>query len=159
MKKFLWALVAGGLLSSCSTVSVTKSQRYPQVYAERPVSILVMPPINRSTKVDAKALFYSSLIVPLSQRGYYVFPPLLTMEILKEESAYDAERRSQVGSGDRSQRIRTYNFPQGRVTDHRIGLTLYKIDSIMDGALDELIDTLVTADQAEKLKRGQQDTI
>lgn len=77
----------------------------------------------------------------------------------KRESAYDAERRSQVGSGDRSQRIRTYNFPQGRVTDHRIGLTLYKIDSIMDGALDELIDALVTADQAEKLKRGQQDAI
>ena len=77
----------------------------------------------------------------------------------KRESAYDAERRSQVGSGDRSQRIRTYNFPQGRVTDHRIGLTLYKIDSIMDGARDELIDALVTADQAEKLKRGQQDTI
>ena len=77
----------------------------------------------------------------------------------KRESAYDAERRSQVGSGDRSQRIRTYNFPQGRVTDHRIGLTLYKIDSIMDGALDELIDALDTADQAEKLKRGQQDTI
>ena len=77
----------------------------------------------------------------------------------KRESAYDAERRSQVGSGDRSQRIRTYNFPQGRVTDHRIGLTLYKIDSIMDGALDELLDALVTADQAEKLKRGQQDTI
>ena len=77
----------------------------------------------------------------------------------KRESAYDAERRSQVGSGDRSQRIRTYNFPQGRVTDHRIGLTLYKIDSIMDGARDELIDALVTADQAEKLKHGQQDTI
>ena len=74
----------------------------------------------------------------------------------KGESAYDAERRSQVGSGDRSQRIRTYNFPQGRVTDHRIGLTLYKIDAIMDGALDELIDALVTADQAEKLKQGQE---
>lgn len=74
----------------------------------------------------------------------------------KRESAYDAERRSQVGSGDRSQRIRTYNFPQGRVTDHRIGLTLYKIDTIMDGALDELIDALVTADQAEKLKQGQE---
>ena len=70
----------------------------------------------------------------------------------KRESAYDAERRSQVGSGDRSQRIRTYNFPQGRVTDHRIGLTLYKIDAIMDGDLDELIDALVTADQAERLK-------
>ena len=74
----------------------------------------------------------------------------------KRESAYDAERRSQVGSGDRSQRIRTYNFPQGRVTDHRIGLTLYKIDVIMDGARDELIDALVTADQAEKLKQGQE---
>ena len=74
----------------------------------------------------------------------------------KRESAYDAERRSQVGSGDRSQRSRTYNFPQGRVTDHRIGLTLYKIDAIMDGALDELIDALVTADQAEKLKQGQE---
>ncbi len=74
----------------------------------------------------------------------------------KRESAYDAERRSQVGSGDRSQRIRTYNFQQGRVTDHRIGLTLYKIDAIMDGALDELIDALVTADQAEKLKQGQE---
>ena len=74
----------------------------------------------------------------------------------KRESAYDAERRSQVGSGDRSQRIRTYNFPQGRVTDHRIGLTLYKIDAIMDGDLDELIDALVTADQAEKLRQGQE---
>ena len=61
-----------------------------------------------------------------------------------------------MGSGDRSQRIRTYNFPQGRVTDHRIGLTLYKIDAIMDGDLDELIDALVTADQAERLKQGQE---
>ena len=60
-----------------------------------------------------------------------------------------------MGSGDRSERIRTYNFPQGRVTDHRIGLTLYKIDSIMDGDLDELIDALVTADQAEKLVSGE----
>ena len=74
----------------------------------------------------------------------------------KRESAYDAERRSQVGSGDRSQRIRTYNFPQGRVTDHRIGLTLYKFDAIMDGGLDELIDALVTADQAERLRQGQE---
>ena len=70
----------------------------------------------------------------------------------KRESAYDAERRSQVGSGDRSQRIRTYNFPQGRVTDHRIGLTLYKIDNILNGDLDEIIDALAAADQAERLK-------
>ena len=81
---------------------------------------------------------------------------LYEVEREKRESAYDAERRSQVGSGDRSQRIRTYNFPQGRVTDHRIGLTLYKIDAIMDGGLDELIDALVTADQAERLRQGQE---
>ena len=64
-------------------------------------------------------------------------------------------RRSQVGSGMRNERIRTYNFPQGRVTDHRVGLTLYKIDAVMDGDLDEIIDTLATADQAEKLKMAK----
>ena len=63
-----------------------------------------------------------------------------------------AERRSQVGTGMRNERIRTYNFPQGRLTDHRIGLTLYKIDSVMDGDLDEIIDALLLAEQAEKLK-------
>lgn len=68
------------------------------------------------------------------------------------DSQVSSERRSQVGTGMRNERIRTYNFPQGRVTDHRIGLTLYKIDAIMDGDLDELIDALVTADQAEKLR-------
>ena len=72
----------------------------------------------------------------------------------KQASERADERRSQVGSGMRNERIRTYNFPQGRVTDHRIGLTLYKIDAIMDGDLDELIDALVTADQAEKLREG-----
>ena len=81
---------------------------------------------------------------------------LLDMEQQKQHNAIAAERRSQIGSGDRSERIRTYNFPQGRVTDHRIGLTLYKIDSIMNGALDEVIDALVTADQAEKLKTSEQ---
>ena len=63
-----------------------------------------------------------------------------------------ADRKSQVGTGDRSERIRTYNFPQGRVTDHRIGLTLYKIEAIMNGDIDEIIDALTTTDQAEKLK-------
>ena len=64
-------------------------------------------------------------------------------------------RRSQGGTGMRNERIRTYNFPQGRVTDHRVGLTLYKIDAVMDGAIDEIIDALATADQAEKLKNSQ----
>ena len=70
----------------------------------------------------------------------------------KRDAAVAAERRSQVGTGMRNERIRTYNFPQRRVTDHRINLTLYKIDQIMNGALDELIDALITADQAERLK-------
>ena len=70
----------------------------------------------------------------------------------KVEGAYTAQRRSQVGTGMRNERIRTYNFPQGRVTDHRIGLTLYKIDTIMDGDLNEVINALVTADQAERLR-------
>ena len=62
------------------------------------------------------------------------------------------DRKSQVGTGDRSERIRTYNYPQGRITDHRIGLTLYKLESFMDGDLNEMINSLITADQAEKMK-------
>ena len=65
------------------------------------------------------------------------------------------QRRSQVGTGMRNERIRTYNFPQGRLTDHRIGLTLYKLESVMNGDLDEIIDGLTTAEQAEKLKNSQ----
>ena len=83
---------------------------------------------------------------------------LYDIEQERINSAVTSERRSQVGTGMRNERIRTYNFPQGRVTDHRIGLTLYKIDAIMDGNLDELIDALVTADQAEKLQSSQSDT-
>ncbi len=82
---------------------------------------------------------------------------LLDIKVREQNDKIATERRSQVGSGDRSERIRTYNFPQGRVTDHRIGLTLYKIGSILDGDLDELLDALMTADQAEKLKQAQQD--
>ena len=82
---------------------------------------------------------------------------LYEIEQERINSEVTSERRSQVGTGMRNERIRTYNFPQGRVTDHRIGLTLYKIDAIMDGDLDELIDALVTADQAEKLQRSERD--
>lgn len=77
---------------------------------------------------------------------------LLEEKTAKQNAEIAGERRSQVGTGDRSERIRTYNFPQGRVSDHRIGLTLYKIEAIMNGDLDEIIDALVTADTAEKLK-------
>lgn len=76
---------------------------------------------------------------------------ILEMETEKKNAEIAGERRAQVGTGDRSERIRTYNYPQGRVTDHRIGLTLYKIDSILNGSLDEVIDALITADTAKKL--------
>lgn len=70
----------------------------------------------------------------------------------EQNDAVSAERRSQVGSGDRSERIRTYNFPQGRVTDHRINMTIYKLDNFLDGEIDDIVDGLITADQAEKMK-------
>ena len=79
---------------------------------------------------------------------------LYQMEQERIESEYSGQRRSQVGSGMRNEKIRTYNFPQSRVTDHRIGLTLYKIDSVMNGDLDEIIGALIAADQAEKLRES-----
>ena len=80
---------------------------------------------------------------------------LYEAEQAKQNAEFAAERRSQVGTGDRSERIRTYNYPQGRITDHRIGLTIYKFDDMLNGSLDEMIDALITADRAAKL----QDTI
>jgi peptide chain release factor 1 len=75
-------------------------------------------------------------------------------DLAKEEAEREqaAARRSQVGTGERSERVRTYNYPQGRVTDHRIGLTLYKLDAILDGDIDEIIDALITADQIAQLE-------
>ncbi len=77
---------------------------------------------------------------------------LYDLKLQEQQSEIAAERKSQIGSGDRSERIRTYNFPQGRCTEHRIGMTLYKLDSILDGDIDEIIDGLITNDQAEKMK-------
>ena len=76
---------------------------------------------------------------------------LYDLEMQKQQEEIAGQRKSQVGSGDRSERIRTYNFPQGRVSDHRIGLTLYKLDTFLDGDLDEIIDGLITDDQAKKM--------
>lgn len=77
---------------------------------------------------------------------------LYDLMVQEQNKEISEARKSQVGSGDRSERIRTYNFPQGRVSDHRIGLTLYKLDNILDGDIDEIIDALITHDQAEKMK-------
>ena len=79
------------------------------------------------------------------------------MELAKQHDAEAEARRSQIGTGDRSEKIRTYNYPQGRVTDHRIKLTLHKLDSIMNGDLDELIDSLTAADQAAKLSNMEEE--
>ena len=78
---------------------------------------------------------------------------LYDLELQKKQDAEAAERRSQIGTGDRSEKIRTYNFPQGRVTDHRINLTLYKLDKIMNGDIQEIIDACIAADQAAKLAK------
>ena len=92
MKKILYLALVVTLFASCAPVKLaTKSVTYKTLYDEKPLSILALPPINKSTKVEAKELFYSSLAVPFTLNGYYVMPPLLTMEILKEESAYDSE--------------------------------------------------------------------
>jgi hypothetical protein len=95
MKRVIFLLGIAGvmLLSSCSlTKPLPKSQVYHGFYDERPLAVLIMPPINRTTNVEAKEFFYTTLGMPLSNAGYYVIPPFLSMEILKRESAYDAER-------------------------------------------------------------------
>lgn len=84
-----------------------------------------------------------------------LYARLYDMEIEKHNAEIAGERKAQVGTGNRNERIRTYNFPQGRVTDHRVNLTLYKIDAIMEGEIDEIIDTLSAAEQAEKLKSNE----
>ncbi len=82
---------------------------------------------------------------------------LYDLEQEKQHAEISAERKSQIGRGNRNERIRTYNYPQGRVTDHRIGLTLHRLDSIIDGDLDEVMDALITTEQAERLKAGSED--
>ncbi len=70
----------------------------------------------------------------------------------KQDSEITNERRTQVGSGDRSEKIRTYNYPQGRITDHRIGMSIYQMENFLNGDIDEMVDNLITADRAERLK-------
>ncbi len=79
---------------------------------------------------------------------------LYEMEVEKQRAALEGERRGQVGTGERSEKIRTYNYPQNRVTDHRVGITSYNLPAVMVGDLDQFIDALITQDQAEKLGGG-----
>lgn len=93
MKKIIYTIVIiTALISSCTTKSkIPKSTAYEGIYSEKPLSVLLMPPINKSTNVEAKEYFHSTLNIPIANAGYYVIPPFLSMEILKKESAYDAE--------------------------------------------------------------------
>ena len=81
---------------------------------------------------------------------------LYNIEKEKRDAELANERKSQVGTGDRSEKIRTYNYPQGRITDHRIGLSIYQMENFLNGNLDEMIDSLIAADRAEKLKGGEE---
>ncbi len=80
---------------------------------------------------------------------------LYDLEMRKKEESLSSERKTQIGTGDRSERIRTYNYPQGRVTDHRIGMTLYSLENFLNGKIDEMVDALITADRAEQLKASE----
>lgn len=91
MKKYILLAIVPLLLASCAE-KVTRAMRYPKMYEEKPVSIVIMPPINETQHVEAKDYFYTTLYAPLCERGYYVFSPLLTMELFQSESAYDAEQ-------------------------------------------------------------------
>jgi peptide chain release factor 1 len=81
---------------------------------------------------------------------------LYQIEKEKQDKALESERRSQLGSGDRSEKIRTYNYPQGRITDHRIGLSIFQFENFLNGDLDEMIDNLIATDRAEKLKGNEE---
>ena len=91
MKRIVYIILAALVLTSCGSATLTRSSLYPKMYEEKPVTLLVMPPINNSANVDAKELLYTSISRPLAEAGYYVISPTLAMEILKHESAYDAE--------------------------------------------------------------------
>ena len=91
MKRILSLSVAVAIISSCGVSKVTRGEQYAKMYEEKPVTLLVMPPINNTTNVEAKEFLYTSISRPLAEAGYYVISPLLAMDVLKAESAYDAE--------------------------------------------------------------------
>lgn len=92
MKKSIYLLLVSALLASCiSPTNLTRSKNYPKMYENKPVAILVMPPINKTVNVEAKEYFYTSMAMPLCEKGYYVISPFLAMDLLKSESAYDSE--------------------------------------------------------------------
>ena len=92
MKKYMILGLVALLMSSCATKQITRLEQYPKMYEEKPLTIAVMPPINQTNFVEAKDYFYTTLYAPLCEKGYYVYSPMMTMEMFQSESAYDAEQ-------------------------------------------------------------------
>ena len=92
MKKYMILGLVALLMSSCATKQITRLEQYPKMYEEKPLTIVVMPPINQTNFVEAKDYFYTTLYAPLCEKGYYVYSPMMTMEMFQSESAYDAEQ-------------------------------------------------------------------
>ena len=161
----------GGIHTSTATVAIMpEAEEFDVVIDDKDIRIDVMRAsgnggqcVNttdsavRLTHIPTGIVIYSQTEKSQLQNKEKAFrllrSKLYDMELERRQNEEAAERRSQIGTGDRSEKIRTYNFPQGRVTDHRIKLTLYKIDAIMDGDIQELIDSLIAADQAAKLAK------
>ena len=146
----------GRIHTSTITVAVMpEAEEVDVVIDEKDIRIDVMRASGNggqcvnTTDSAVRLTHYPTGIVIYSQTEY-------DLELEKKQASEAAERRSQIGTGDRSEKIRTYNFPQGRVTDHRIKLTLHKLDSILNGDLDEVIDSLIAADQTAKLAKMEE---
>ena len=113
--------------------------------------ISLLEPLSAALGVSVMELMKGDAVINQNRFANLLRSKLYELEMEKQQSAEAEARRSQIGTGDRSEKIRTYNFPQGRVTDHRIKLTLHKLDSVLNGDLDEIIDSLTAADQAARL--------
>ena len=149
MKKFkisyLWLLMLLPLMGACSKEDIVFDVELPRFELRPGYQLLEVIVPQRTMPTD------KIYIVGEFNGGKDVAVGDPRWELEKAHDAEAAARKSQVGTGDRSEKIRTYNFPQGRLTDHRIGLTIYKLEKVMDGDIEEIIDACIAADQAAKL--------
>ena len=152
--------------STCSVAVMPEAEDVEVHIDDKDIRIDVMRQCVNTTDSAVRLTHYPTGIVIYSQteksqiqnkeKAFALLrTKLYDLELQKKQDAESEERRSQIGTGDRSEKIRTYNFPQGRVTDHRINLTLYKLDKILDGDIQEIIDACIAADQAKKLAKMQ----
>ena len=153
---FAVAIALGSLLvGDLDSISKTACLCVLAVGAIITVISIIKGIANKSKKAYAKSKALSAYNQNKEKAMKILRSRVYDMAISAQNAEISEERKNQVGTGDRSERIRTYNFPQGRVTDHRIGLTLHKLDMVLNGDLNEVIEALITADQSEKLKMSE----